>query len=290
VAGTIITDRIESDASYASSITVASPMVVSNTFAIPSGSASAPAISPTGDTNTGIFFPAADTIAFSEGGAEAMRIDSSGNVGIKNTIPSSFDSFANQLVVGSGSGAQGITVYSGTTGAGSLSFADGTSGDASYRGYVYYNHSNDSMALYTAGANQRLIIDSSGRVTMPGQPSLAVSNLDHTTGDYIGGTVYFDTTSSYNSGNGRFTAPVTGKYIVGITVYAFETGMCEVGIYKNGSVWAWLFQKNYTGGNYEGFNGSQIVSLTAGDYINWYNNKGRTRASDDDHRWVAFLG
>jgi hypothetical protein len=46
------------------------------------GTAAAPAISPTGDTNTGIFFPAADTIAFSEGGAEAMRIDSGGQVGI----------------------------------------------------------------------------------------------------------------------------------------------------------------------------------------------------------------
>jgi hypothetical protein len=46
------------------------------------GTAAAPAIVPTGDTNTGIFFPAADTISFSEGGAEAMRIDSSGNVGI----------------------------------------------------------------------------------------------------------------------------------------------------------------------------------------------------------------
>jgi hypothetical protein len=44
------------------------------------GSASAPAITTDGDTNTGIFFPAADTIAFAEGGAEAMRIDSSANL------------------------------------------------------------------------------------------------------------------------------------------------------------------------------------------------------------------
>ena len=51
------------------------------------GTAASPAIVPTGDTNTGIFFPAADTIAFSEGGAEAMRIDSSGNVGIGATSP-----------------------------------------------------------------------------------------------------------------------------------------------------------------------------------------------------------
>ena len=49
---------------------------------VPAGSAAAPAIYPTGDTNTGIFFPAADTIAFAEGGAEAMRIDSSGNLNL----------------------------------------------------------------------------------------------------------------------------------------------------------------------------------------------------------------
>jgi hypothetical protein len=44
------------------------------------GTVSLPSITTTGDTNTGIFFPAADTIAFAEGGAEAMRIDSSGQL------------------------------------------------------------------------------------------------------------------------------------------------------------------------------------------------------------------
>ena len=53
----------------------------------PGGTAAAPSITTTGDVNTGIFFPAADTIAFSEGGAEAMRIDSSGNVGIGTASP-----------------------------------------------------------------------------------------------------------------------------------------------------------------------------------------------------------
>jgi len=54
---------------------------------VPAGSAGAPAIYPTGDSNTGIFFPAADTIAFAEGGAEVARFDSSGNLGIGTTSP-----------------------------------------------------------------------------------------------------------------------------------------------------------------------------------------------------------
>jgi hypothetical protein len=54
---------------------------------VQAGSAAAPAITTTGDTNTGIFFPAADTIAFSEGGTESMRIDSSGSVGIGTSSP-----------------------------------------------------------------------------------------------------------------------------------------------------------------------------------------------------------
>jgi len=51
------------------------------------GSAATPAIRGT-DANTGIFFPAADTIAFAEGGAEIARFDSSGNLGIGTASPS----------------------------------------------------------------------------------------------------------------------------------------------------------------------------------------------------------
>jgi hypothetical protein len=50
------------------------------------GSAATPAIRGT-DANTGIFFPAADTIAFAEGGAEVARFDSAGNLGIGTTSP-----------------------------------------------------------------------------------------------------------------------------------------------------------------------------------------------------------
>jgi hypothetical protein len=69
-------------------VTLAGTLTATGVTTVPAGTVSAPAITTTGDTNTGIFFPAADTIAFSEGGVESMRIDSDGDVGIGTASPS----------------------------------------------------------------------------------------------------------------------------------------------------------------------------------------------------------
>ena len=88
---------------------------------------------------------------------EAMRIDSSGNVGIGNT------SAQTRLFVGDGSGTEGITIYSGTTGEGQLRFADGTSGSALYQGRIEYNHSTSKL-LFGAGGTTPIAIDSNGNL------------------------------------------------------------------------------------------------------------------------------
>jgi hypothetical protein len=66
----------------------ADTLEVSGTVVAGAGTALLPSITTTGDLNTGMWFPAADTIAFSEGGVEALRIDTSGNVLVGKTAQS----------------------------------------------------------------------------------------------------------------------------------------------------------------------------------------------------------
>ena len=114
-----------------------------------------------------------DAMVFATSSSERLRIDSSGNVGIGTSSPSSFDSFANLLVVGTTSGNNGITIVAGSSNSSSIYFADGTSGGSQKNaGIVDYNHSTDTMRFATA-ADNAMIIDSSRRVLINTTSTLA---------------------------------------------------------------------------------------------------------------------
>ena len=55
-------------------------VTVSGVATFAAGSNTAPTLTTSGDTNTGVFFPAADTVAIGTGGSERMRIDTSGYI------------------------------------------------------------------------------------------------------------------------------------------------------------------------------------------------------------------
>ena len=67
----------------------------------------------------------------SNGDANCLFVDGGNNVvSINNNVASSMSTDSNNLVVGSGSGNEGITIFSATNGTGNIYYADGSSGDA----------------------------------------------------------------------------------------------------------------------------------------------------------------
>ena len=61
-------------------------------------------------------------------------------------------SSADNLQIGTGSGTNGMTIYSGSSNAGTIYFADGNSGTAQYAGFIEYNHNQNFLYFGTGGA------------------------------------------------------------------------------------------------------------------------------------------
>ena len=142
--------------------------------------------------------------------AERMRIDSSGIVGIGNTVAATIHgvSTVSNLVVGTGSGNNGIGVYSGSSNLGAITFADGTSGNTTYRGGITYNHSTDHLELNGNGGTAHVIVHSSGVTSIPSGIELG-SGLDataaNTLDDYEEGTFTPTFSSSNSTATGSYT-------------------------------------------------------------------------------------
>ena len=208
--------------------------------------------------------------------ATTMTIDTSENVGIGNTSPSS--QYMTRLVVGDGSGTEGITIHSGNDSLGRLEFSDATSGDGRYAGGVVYNHSTNKLRFNTNGGNERLSIDSDGYVTMSQQPSIAMDGNQSAYTEFTSDKVINEWTSfhtvgiSYNSSNGRFTVPADGKYLITVNVYLYQNDAFQrLQIADNDSVFVHSTADYDSGDGDMGQDNSltctTIRNLSANDYI-----------------------
>jgi len=149
------------------------PVTVGGVLTVQAGSASTPALTTAGDTNTGMFFPAADTIAFAEGGAEIARFDSSGNLGLGVT-PSAWNSAYKAIQVGVSGGA---SYYGGSGFAGmAYNYSVNTSGQEIYTttaASAQYVQASGQHQWYNAASGtagnaitftQAMTLDASGRL------------------------------------------------------------------------------------------------------------------------------
>ena len=142
----ITTAKIADDAVTGAKL--ANTVAIATSITFPDGSASAPSITNTGDTNTGLLFPAADSIAITTAGAERVRL------------------LGNNLFLNGGTDAR---IQLGSGGAG----ANSTSNDT-----VHIRGDGDSMKLMAA-ADGNYIFENNGsevvRITSGGDVGIGVT-------------------------------------------------------------------------------------------------------------------
>jgi len=208
---------------------------------------------------------------------DTLKVDTTNDkVGINTASPS--DYYSDELVV-TAADEGGMTFVTGTTHANYISFADGTSGNAAYRGFLKYDHNNDRMTLGTSGSSA-IEVDSSGNITKPLNPSFrAMGNnaayqttspvpFPSVSGTNLGG---HNTGSHYNTSNYRFTAPVAGKYLfhvhMGIINITANGGNGYPYLRINSTSVAYSYVQMPASASYAPAHVTQIFNLAANDYV-----------------------
>jgi hypothetical protein len=248
---------------------------------VSAGTTAAPSISPTGDSNTGIFFPSADTIAFGEGGVESARFDSSGRLGIGTANPST-----KIHILGTGNGSTGSTGLSDssvasalllkpTSGSGTALALGARNTGGHYIQGLYDASSVDSVrdvqinpyggsvgigtfadafggapgsstfVVATTGL-ERLRIDSSGRVRMPYQPAFFASGNQGTITVAVGSYFPFNTLNTTFANSNRNNGYSTSTYLYTAPVTGLYQFYIQIYLNPSSNITSMTWWKNGT--------------------------------------------
>ena len=214
----------------------------------------------------------------STGQVERLRIKgSNGNMGL-GVSPSYSGVFGgNQRVLHiGGTTAPGLRIQSSTSNQGDFIIQAGNSGGATYLSNLS-NNANTAFYMKSGGSlAERFRITHDGYVLKSDTPAFQCK-LSTATGANFNGfltftSVRYNIGNHYNSSNGRFTAPVDGRYL-----FSWYTNMSRYG--GNGSLWAdWYVNGGAQGnrmythhsGAWELIGGTIIMDLNSSDYVQVY--------------------
>lgn len=167
------------------------------------GSPIAPGLYASGDTNTGIFSPGADTLAITTGGTEVVRFDSSGNVlfGVNSGACHRFEKTGAEgtmtvesggglwIYVAAGSNPSSSPKILGVSNNATTGRSINTSGTINASGADYAEYEHMSITCGTVSKGQVIGFDSDGKITDKFANSFRFG-VKSTAPSYVGGDVW----------------------------------------------------------------------------------------------------
>jgi len=216
--------------------------VDATTLTVSDGSTSAPSITDTGDTNTGIYFPSADTLGIVTGGVERLRWDSSGKMAIGSTVINSTYSPIVQINSTENDNSGGLLISSYKP---SLSFVDISGGTPA----VHQITSDNGTLSFVVDSNQdgtfnlnAMSIDPTGNVgvgtSSPDFPLQVVGSEQTGVSSSIANIVIPDTVGnrgsySISNGSGGLIGGIAGQIVTAGT-YPNSVGKIDIFVQNGG--------------------------------------------------------
>jgi hypothetical protein len=249
------------------------------------GTVGAPSYTFTGDTNTGIYSPAADTIAFVEGGVEAMRISAIGDVLI-NTTTSLYGYASNPSLELNGVDGSTIGLKKGNVAGSYISHSTNLN---------IFNTTANGIVLATNNT-ERMRIDSAGSVGIGTTSPLSRLTVQQSADGFdqgfslgrVGadrGTIFLNATSNtMNFGRGsntNMTIDSSGNVGIGVTPSAWFTGsglkalqVGDAAFVNQTNGYSWLQRNAFT-------NGSNVQTYISNGFATRY------QQGDGEHIWQS---